>query len=1025
MRALLLLLATATFSASPTGPGKYILSRPTTGAPVDLANIDTAFHAIDPLQVNANGKFSLKKSLAAAGTFGDATHVAQITVDTFGIIHNVTNVTISGGGGGGGGGTVTSVGLTAPSIFTVTGSPVVGMGNLGFSWNGVATDLVNADGSTTPSANFLTKSTKLTGFASGANSTILATDSMLSAFAKAQGQIDALPTRFQPLENQRLSTTNSPTFTGLLLTNSSWEQPIARTTGGATGAGWQIEDPAQKWSFQIRQDGLSGSTAHSWSIDDITANTLRVWGNATNTVFKTAVNVDGQISEGGTYLSAKYLGINANAVSASRWNSGITLSTTQDVAYTSPTFNGTSSVSAAATVVGLRGVAVPAPSFGNLRYTGFNMVWDNTTYLTDGGAASFSSLALPGLAQYAIPRVVDGSGTFGASALTDNGSEVDITRPAKLFGAGSDVAGSGIFTGVFDATNFKGGFLQRSAADNLDVWTGNSTASSWQRSARFGKDLTTTFYGPTSAPGFSAKGVGSATLFSGPYLAMLPTNTVSGGAAFQYRGAGIMELWVSGSDPGDDFENALSVDHTDVYARGALDVAGGTILHSVVQFPTIPNGSVLGIMDAYGTVGAFNLAGVLSGYLPLTGGTLTGDLHGPFGDFTGVDTRQLRMFPTSTPPGDYGDRMWVWDAYGNYNDNSATLRLQRAIGGGAISPPDLLVDWSGRFSFGSGARVTGAGSDSYSKNLLLGVGDVSSVYAGGGLQRSAADNLDVWVGNTAGTGANRVARFGKDLSTTLYGTMSGTNVSLTGSLATGGTIRQDAAGNGSMGNLWTNQVRFRRAGYADSTYYHTVVNNTNGDLLFQRYTPASQGTDLTIDVNGDLTIAHNVNMVSGWLNTHGVIYVNGAVQTAGTSIGGSSITANSTTTFDGVGFNASASFQFDSSVVTAGSLTASGMLSVTGKYKPHTFTCGAASCTLPHVDPGEEITILFNYSIVSLTTYATQAVDARDQNGVIVHTAQGSNFWQGPTHPFGFGSTYNVNAAHLVGVTTTIAQLIY
>ena len=43
--------------------------------------------------------------------------------------------TIGGTSGGGGGGSVTSVGLTAPSIFTVSNSPVVTSGSLTFSLN--------------------------------------------------------------------------------------------------------------------------------------------------------------------------------------------------------------------------------------------------------------------------------------------------------------------------------------------------------------------------------------------------------------------------------------------------------------------------------------------------------------------------------------------------------------------------------------------------------------------------------------------------------------------------------------------------------------------------------------------------------------------------------------------------------------------------------------------------------------------------------------------------------------------------
>jgi len=54
------------------------------------------------------------------------------------------------------GGTVTSVGLTVPSIFTASGSPVTTSGNLGFTWNGSVNDFVLADGSVVARSTYLT-----------------------------------------------------------------------------------------------------------------------------------------------------------------------------------------------------------------------------------------------------------------------------------------------------------------------------------------------------------------------------------------------------------------------------------------------------------------------------------------------------------------------------------------------------------------------------------------------------------------------------------------------------------------------------------------------------------------------------------------------------------------------------------------------------------------------------------------------------------------------------------------------------
>jgi hypothetical protein len=123
----LLLLACAVFAQSPTGAGTFLLKRTTSGGPVDLTYFDSVWNVGTGLRRSGDTIF-LNYSGVTPGTYGDATHVFQGTVDSFGRITTATSVPITGGGGGGG---VSSVGLALPSsVFAVSGSPVTTSGTL-------------------------------------------------------------------------------------------------------------------------------------------------------------------------------------------------------------------------------------------------------------------------------------------------------------------------------------------------------------------------------------------------------------------------------------------------------------------------------------------------------------------------------------------------------------------------------------------------------------------------------------------------------------------------------------------------------------------------------------------------------------------------------------------------------------------------------------------------------------------------------------------------------------------------------
>lgn len=105
------------------------------------------FRDADTTSLNLTSRFAAKQNnltLTTTGTSGAATLIGSTL--------NIPQYT----GGGGGSGTVTSVGLTAPSIFTVSGSPVTTSGTLALTYSGTALPILNGGTGATTADGALT-----------------------------------------------------------------------------------------------------------------------------------------------------------------------------------------------------------------------------------------------------------------------------------------------------------------------------------------------------------------------------------------------------------------------------------------------------------------------------------------------------------------------------------------------------------------------------------------------------------------------------------------------------------------------------------------------------------------------------------------------------------------------------------------------------------------------------------------------------------------------------------------------------
>lgn len=295
-----------------------------------------------------------------AGTYGNLTHVGQFTVNSEGRITAAADVLINSG-------TVTSIDVTAPSPLLATGGPITTSGTITIAWNGVVQgDLLF--GSAPNTVSLLNKDVTATRYLSNTG----------AANNPAWAQVDL---------------TNG--VTGLL--------PIANGGTGATA--W----PAQQIPF-----GNAGATA-------LTSSTSLTWNDAAKVLF---------LTNGSQSLTTQV------AAAASSLNSGST-----DLRLSGGT--------AFSTVAGSRTNSI---SFTNQGATGVQVfTWDSTSAGTNGGqftvlAGSGNTTGVGGLISLTAGRG-GATATGGALTLTaggggttsGNAGTISILGGTPVVGAGSTI----------------------------------------------------------------------------------------------------------------------------------------------------------------------------------------------------------------------------------------------------------------------------------------------------------------------------------------------------------------------------------------------------------------------------------------------------------------------------------------------------------------------------------------------------------------------------------------------------------